>query len=65
MPKKLYKVSDSSIHQRGLFAAAKIKEGADIIQYVGEKISKKESSRRALEWEENARVKRRRLGLHF
>ncbi len=57
MPKKLYKVSDSSIHQRGLFAAAKIKEGADIIQYVGEKISKKESSRRALEWEENARVK--------
>ena len=36
MPKKLYKVSDSSIHQRG-FLPAKIKEGADIIQYVGKK----------------------------
>jgi SET domain-containing protein len=57
MPKKLYKVSNSSIHQRGLFASTKIKEGAEIIQYVGEKISKEESSHRALEWEENAREK--------
>lgn len=29
--------------------------GTDIIQYVGEKISKEESTRRALEWEEKAR----------
>jgi SET domain-containing protein len=55
MPKKLYKVGESSIHQSGLFAAAKIKEGTDIIQYVGEKITKEESNRRALEWEESAR----------
>lgn len=55
MPKKLYKVHASSIHQRGLFAAAKIKAGTDIIQYLGEKISKEESNRRALEWEDNAR----------
>jgi hypothetical protein len=29
--------------------------GTDIIQYVGEKITKDESTRRALEWEEKAR----------
>ncbi len=55
MPKKLYKVAESSIHQSGLFAAAKIKAGTDILQYVGEKISKEESTRRALEWEASAR----------
>jgi len=56
MPKKaLCKVKESSIHQRGLFATCNIKEGTDIIQYVGEKISKEESTRRALEWEERAR----------
>ncbi|MGC6423750.1 MAG: SET domain-containing protein [Lentimonas sp.] len=56
MPKKaLCEVRESSIHQRGLFASSAIKEGTDIIQYVGEKISKEESTRRALEWEEQAR----------
>lgn len=56
MPKKaLCKVEESSIHQRGLFAIRDIKEGADIIQYIGEKISKEESTKRALEWEEKAR----------
>lgn len=51
----LCKVKESSIHQRGLFATCDIKEGTDIIQYVGEKIPKEESNRRALEWEEKAR----------
>lgn len=52
---KLCKVDQSPIHQRGLFAIADIEEGTDIIQYVGEKITKEESTRRALEWEEKAR----------
>lgn len=49
------KVDLSSIHQRGLFATCEIEAGTDIIQYVGEKISKEESTRRALEWENKAR----------
>jgi SET domain-containing protein len=53
--KALCKVKESSIHQRGLFATSDIKKGTDIIQYIGEKISKEESTRRALEWEEKAR----------
>jgi SET domain-containing protein len=51
----LCEVRESSIHQRGLFATCDIKEGTDIIQYIGEKITKDESTRRALEWEEQAR----------
>ena len=53
--KQLCKVDQSPIHQRGLFATCDIEEGTDIIQYVGEKITKEESTRRALEWEELAR----------
>lgn len=52
----LCEVRESSIHGRGLYATCDIEEGADIIQYVGEKISKEESTRRALEWEEQART---------
>ncbi len=55
MPKRLCKVGSSPIHKRGLFATCGIAPGTDIIQYVGEKISKKESTRRALEWEAKAR----------
>lgn len=55
MPKKLCEVRESDIHGRGLYATEDIEEGTDIIQYVGEKITKKESTRRALEWEEKAR----------
>lgn len=51
----LCKVASSPIHRRGLFATADIAAGTDIIQYVGEKIPKEESNRRALEWEEKAR----------
>jgi SET domain-containing protein len=47
-------VRSSTIHGRGLYATRDIKKEEDIIQYVGEKISKEESTRRALEWEEKA-----------
>lgn len=50
-----WQLRKSSIHNRGMFAARDIPEGERIIQYVGEMISKKESTRRALEWEEKAR----------
>jgi SET domain-containing protein len=53
--KRLCKVASSPIHRRGLFATADLESGMDIIQYVGEKIPKEESNRRALEWEEKAR----------
>ena len=53
--KKYWKVDRSSIHMRGLFARRDIPEGAEIIEYLGEKISKEESQERALEWEEKAR----------
>ncbi len=52
---RLCKVAPSPIHKRGLFARVDIECGTDIIQYVGEKISKEESERRALEWEAKAR----------
>lgn len=39
----------SPIHNSGLFAAKSIPEGTRIIEYVGEKITKKESFRRAVE----------------
>ncbi len=55
MLKKICEVRESEIHGRGLYATKNIEEGTDIIQYVGEKITKKESTRRALEWEEQAR----------
>jgi len=53
--KKLWKVALSPIHKRGLFANEDIEADTDIIEYVGERISKEESERRALEWEEKAR----------
>ena len=55
MPKNLCEVRESEIHGRGLYASADIEVDTHIIQYVGEKITKKESSKRALEWEEKAR----------
>ena len=55
MPKSLFKVKTSEIHGRGLYAKVDIDEETQIIQYVGEKITKKESKKRALAWEEEAR----------
>ncbi len=43
-----YIVRESSIHNKGVFAARVVRKGEQIIQYKGEKISKKESERRAL-----------------
>ena len=41
-------ISSSSIHGSGVFASRAIKKGERIIEYVGHKIRKKESTRRAL-----------------
>ena len=40
------RIGKSRIAGQGLFAAQDIKKGIDIIQYIGEKISKEESKRR-------------------
>ena len=40
-------VKKSNIHSRGVFAKKNIPEGVRIIEYVGEKITKKEAERRA------------------
>ncbi len=40
------RASASAIHNHGLFAAKRIPEGAHVIQYLGELISKKNSNRR-------------------
>jgi len=55
MPKQLFKIGLSKIHQQGLFATDDIKAGVKIVQYLGEQITKEESNRRALEWEASAR----------
>lgn len=52
--KPLYIVRRSSIHQKGIFAREDIPKGAKVIEYLGEKISKKESERRGLELHEKA-----------
>tara|TARA_B100001248_G_scaffold262737_1_gene262019 strand:- start:21171 stop:21755 length:585 start_codon:yes stop_codon:yes gene_type:complete len=54
-PKKLYKIQSSDIHKRGVFSTAFIPKGTKILEYVGEKITKAESDRRALEREEKGR----------
>lgn len=55
MAKKLWKLKKSKIHGSGLYATEDIPKGTRIIEYIGEKIRKKESLRRCLEWEEKAR----------
>jgi hypothetical protein len=44
---KYIKVKTSSIHNKGVFASRFIPKGTRIIEYVGEKITKKESEKRA------------------
>lgn len=41
-------VNSSSIHNRGLFAAKRIPKDTFLIQYLGERITKKESNRRGI-----------------
>ena len=43
----LYTIRQSSIHSRGVFAARDVKKGDRIIEYIGERITKAESERRA------------------
>jgi SET domain-containing protein len=43
----LYVIRQSSIHSRGVFAARDIRKGERVIEYLGEKITKAESERRA------------------
>jgi SET domain-containing protein len=44
----LFTVRQSSIHNRGVFAARDIRKGERIVEYAGERITKAESRRRAL-----------------
>lgn len=50
-----WEVRSSGIHNRGLFAARDIPQGEQIIEYLGERISKEESKQRALDWDKKAR----------
>jgi len=49
-----YRVRRSGIHRRGLFAARDIQKGTRVIEYVGERITKAESQRRAVRTIERA-----------
>lgn len=48
-------VRGSSIHGSGLYARTKIPKGTRFLEYIGEKISKKESAQRSLALAEKAR----------
>ncbi len=48
-------VRTSSIHNKGIFAAKDIPKGTKIIEYVGEKITKKESEKRCEEILDNSK----------
>jgi len=50
----LYGVKNSGIHGKGIFARTNIKKGIKIIEYIGEKISKKEGDKRSEEQYEKA-----------
>ena len=54
--KPYWKISKSEIHNKGLFATQRIPKGKAIIPYIGEKITKEESNRRGIEWENKART---------
>ncbi len=45
----MWKVKKSQVHGYGIFAKRKINKDTSIIQYIGEKISKKEGDRRSAE----------------
>jgi hypothetical protein len=45
--KKLWFKKKSSLHGRGLFAVSDIKKGMQVIEYIGDKVSKKEGDKRA------------------
>ena len=43
----MYKVKNSKVHGKGIYATQNIKKGIKIIEYLGEKISRKEGDRRS------------------
>jgi SET domain-containing protein len=43
--KKLYTIKNSKLHGKGLFAKCNIKAGENVIEYVGEKITKAQSDK--------------------
>ena len=43
----MWKVINSKIHGKGIFASKNIKKGTKIIQYIGEKVKKNEGDRRS------------------
>ena len=45
----MWKEKKSKIHGTGIIAACDIKKGTKIIQYIGEKVSRKEGDRRSAE----------------
>ena len=45
---KYIEVRESEIHGTGVFARAKVPKGKKVIEYIGEKITKKESARRSI-----------------
>ncbi|HNZ26312.1 MAG TPA: SET domain-containing protein-lysine N-methyltransferase [Spirochaetota bacterium] len=49
MKSKIVEVKESNIHNRGLFALQDIDEGRLIIEYIGERISKKKADLREVE----------------
>lgn len=53
----MIEVRNSVIHSNGVFATEFIPKDTQVIQYLGEIISKEESEKRALAWEEHARTK--------
>ncbi|RLE45900.1 SET domain-containing protein, partial [Candidatus Woesearchaeota archaeon] len=55
-------VKKSGIHNKGVFAKKNIPKGAKIIEYVGEKISKAESDRRADKVFEQHKKKKEKRG---
>ena len=44
---KLWFKKNSGVHGSGLFASQNIKKGSKVIEYVGDKVTKKEGDRRA------------------
>lgn len=55
MGRDLYEVRNSGIHGRGVFARRAIEAGDRIIEYIGERIDKEESTKRSLDQMEKAK----------
>ena len=45
--KQLWFKKKSHVHGRGLFAVQNIKKGSNVIEYIGDKVTKKEGDKRA------------------